>query len=368
MPSWSHILFESWFWKEALKTVLVIFAAWVAARIYILLVDRAGRIWVRRTVSDLDDRILAAVRKPGSVLVFLIGVYAAFHRYTFRLLGTLDGLIFILSVGIVIAMLIKLSDISLQWYAEKLRRERKDETLAREMLPLADKIVTILLLLIGLMVVLDRFQIDIKSILVTLGVGSLAVGLALQDTLANMFGGFTIMLDRPFRVGDRIQLQTGETGDVESIGIRSTTVLMTDGNLLIIPNAVLVKTLVINHSFPDNSSLVHIELGVAYGSDAGKVKGLMLEAVGEDARIMPTPAPAVFFKSFAESALSFVLYCYAKNFADVMAITDQLNTAIDAKFRAAGIDMPFPIRTVYLHDESRQGAAQRRSPPFDTPA
>ncbi len=368
MPSWSHILFEAWFWKEALTTVLVILVAWVAARIYILLVDKAGTIWVRRTISDLDDRILAAVRKPGSILVFLVGVYAAVHRYTFRLLGTLDGLIFVLSVGIVVAMLIRLSDVSLQWYGEKLRRERKDEVLAREMLPLADKLATILLMLIGLMVVLDRFRIDIKSILVTLGVGSLAVGLALQDTLANMFGGFTIMLDRPFRVGDRIQLQTGETGEVKSIGMRSTHVLMTDGNLLIIPNAVLVKTLVINHSFPDNSSLVHIELGVAYGSDVGKVKSLMLEAVGEDARVMPTPAPAVFFRSFGESALSFVLYCYAKNFADVMAITDQLNSGIDAKFRAAGIDMPFPIRTIYLHDESRQGAVGRRSSPLDTPS
>jgi potassium efflux system protein len=130
--------------------------------------------------------------------------------------------------------------------------------------------------------------------------------------------------------------------------MRSTTVLMTDGNLMIIPNAVLVKTVVINHSFPDNSSLVRIELGVAYGSDVGKVKSLMLEASSEDPRIMASPAPAVFFKSFGDFALSFLMTCYAKSFADKMAITDQLNTAIDAKFRATGIDIPFPIRTVYL--------------------
>jgi len=348
MPSWVLVLLEGWFWTEALRSLLVVAAAAVAARIYILLVDSVGRRWVRRADSDLDDRILAAVRRPGGVLVFLVGIYAAFHRYKFRLLGVLDELLFVLSVGIVITTLIRISSIGLQRYGEKLKRDRKDEAVARELLPLTDKLVRILLLVIGLVVVLDKFRIDIKSILVTLGVGSLAVGLALQDTLANMFGGFTIMLDRPFRVGDRIQLQSGETGDVQSIGMRSTTVLMTDGNLMIIPNAVLVKTVVINHSFPDNSSLVRIELGVAYGSDVGKVKSLMLEASSEDPRIMASPAPAVFFKSFGDFALSFLMTCYAKSFADKMAITDQLNTAIDAKFRATGIDIPFPIRTVYL--------------------
>ena len=348
MPSWMHVLLESWFWTEMLLTLLVIVAAWVASRIYIVLVDSFGRRWVRRSVSDLDNRILEAVRMPGAVLVFLVGVYAAFHRYKFRLLGVLDGLLFVLSVGIVITTLIRITSVGLQWYGERLKRERKDEAVARELLPLTDKLVRILLLVIGLVVVLDRFRIDIKSILVTLGVGSLAVGLALQDTLANMFGGFTIMLDRPFRVGDRIQLQSGETGDVQSIGMRSTTVLMTDGNLMIIPNAVLVKTLVINHSFPDNSSVVRIEIGVAYGSDVGKVKSLMLEAAGEDPRIMANPAPAVFFKSFGDHALNFLMTCYAKSFADRMVITDGLNTAIDAKFRAARIDMPFPVRAVYL--------------------
>lgn len=354
MPSWMQILLQGWFWTEALLTLLVIVAAWVGSRVYVLLVDSVGRRWVKRAVSDLGGRTLEAVRKPGSILVFLLGVYAAFHRYKFRLLGFLDGLIFVIGVGIVIATLIRISGVLLVWYGDKIKREEKDETVAREFLPLTDKVLKVVLFTVGLIIVFDRFQIDIKSILYTLGVGSLAVGLALQDTLANMFGGFIIMLDRPFRVDDRIQLQSGETGDVKSIGMRSTAVLMTDGNLMIIPNALLVKTLVINHSFPDDSSLIRIELGVAHGSDVGKVKSLMLEAASEDLRIMEKPAPAVFFRSFGEFALNFIMTCYAKSFADKMVITDQLNTAIDAKFRAAGIDIPFPIRTVYFKKGSHE--------------
>ncbi len=354
MFAWLHILIETWFWTEALITVVIIVAAWIAARVYRVVVDKIWMRWVRRTASELDDRIIAAVRRPGSVLIFLLGVYEAFHRYRFRLLGLLDGIIFVISVAIVIATLARIAHLALTSYGEKLRRERKDETIQREMLPLTDKLATILLIMIGLLVILDRFQIDVKSILVTLGVGSLAVGLALQDTLANMFGGFTIMLDRPFRIGDRIQLQSGETGDVQRIGMRSTTVLMTDSNLMIIPNSVLVKNLVINHSIPDNTSLIQIELRVTYGSDVNKVKSLMLEAAKEDARIMENPAPAAFFKSFGDSALHFQMFCYAKNFTEKMAIIDRLNTCIDAKLRSAGIDIPFPIRTVYFHDRSAQ--------------
>ena len=347
MSRWSQILTEGWFWREALMTLLVVLSAWIVSRIYVLLIDSIVGRWLRRSASGPDDRVLTAIRQPGSILIFLVGVYAAFHRYRFRLLGAMDGLIYIISVGIVITTLIRVSSVSLQKYAERLRRERRDEV-AREFLPLTDKVLKVFLIIVGLVIIFDRFQIDIKSILYTLGVGSLAVGLALQDTLANMFGGFTIMLDRPFRVGDRIQIQSGETGDVQSIGMRSTSVKMTDGNLMIIPNAALVKTLVINHSFPDVTSLMRIEVGVAYGSDVAKVKKLMLEAAVDDPKVMATPEPAVFFKSFGDSALNFVLTCYAKSFADTLAATDRVNSSIDAKFRAEGIEIPYPIRTVYL--------------------
>ncbi len=351
MAGWLQVLLDGEFWREALATALVIVAAGIASRAYVFVVDRVGMHWVRRTASELDDRVLHAVRKPGAVLVFLVGVYISLHRYKFRMLGFLDGVLFVAAVIVVFATLIRVSGIGLQWYGEKIRRERKDEAVAREIIPLADKLFKVVLMIIALVIVLDWFRIDIKSILVTLGVGSLAVGLALQDTLANMFGGFAIMLDRPFRSGDRIQLQSGEAGDVQAIGIRSTTVLMPDGNLMIIPNSVLVKTLVINHSIPDSSSLVRVEIGVAYGSEVAKVKAMMLETASEDPAVRDNPAPAVFFASFGESALSFILTCYARSFTDKMAITDRINTALAAKFEKAGIEIPFPVRTVYLRKE-----------------
>ena len=103
--------------------------------------------------------------------------------------------------------------------------------------------------------------------------GSLAIGLAAQDTLANMFAGFTLMLDRPFRVGDRIQLSTGEVGDVEEIGMRATRIRTLDETILVVPNSLLVKERVVNLSRPTAPSSPEVEVGVAYGSDRGAGEG-----------------------------------------------------------------------------------------------
>jgi MscS family membrane protein len=335
-------------WREIVVTSLVLLTAWVASRIYVLLVDKIGRRLARQTASDIDDRILEALRRPGAILVFLIGVYAAFHRYKFRVRGHIDNAMYVVAVVVILWGFMRVLGILLVWHGEKLSTEKKDETIARQLLPLTNKIFRIVIAAIGLVIILEHFGIRIQSILVSLGVGSLAVGLALQDTLANMFGGFTIMLDRPFRVGERIQLQTGELGDVQYIGMRSTTVLMPDSNTLIIPNALLVKTIVINHSFPDNRLLIKVELKVAYDSNTEMVKEIMRESAVNNPRILPVPAPEAYFNAFGDSALHMILFCYVKSFQEKAAAIDALNTDIAVKFKAAAIEIAPPSRTVFL--------------------
>lgn len=348
---------QSWLWYEILGTALVLLVAWGAAQLYLIVIDRIFRRMALRTKSTLDDRIVAIVRRPGYLLVFLVGIYAALHRYKFRLLVVFDGVIFVLAVFLVVYTLIKGFAATLVWYGEKISREKEGETVARELLPLTDKIINVLLVIFGLVVVLDHFSIDIKSIVFTLGIGGLGVGLALQDTLANVFGGFTIMVDRRFRIGDRIQLQTGEMGDVQAIGIRNTTVVTPDGNLLIIPNALLIKTIVINYSFPDDRARVAIDVGVSFASDVEKAKELMIEAAIQHPAVLASPPPAAFFASFGGSALQLRLVCFARSFRESGDVTDAVNSAIRAKFQAAGIVIPFPSQSVYL-------ASNEKNPPI----
>ncbi len=348
MLVWLEAVTQPWFWREVLWTLLILLAGWAAAQAYVLVVDKVFRPMAARTASQLDDRIVAVIRRPGFLLILLVGVYAALHRYRFLLLKFLDGILFVAGVSIVIYTLMKVTAESLEWYGEKIAREREGETVARELLPLADKVANLLYVIVGLVVVLDHFSIDIKSILVTLGVGSLAIGLALQDTLANMFGGFTIMIDRRFRMGDRIQLQSGESGDVQTIGIRSTTVLTPEGNLLIIPNAILVKTIVINLSSPDARVRLVVDAAVAHGTDTDRVKELMREAAIQHPQVLSNPAPAVFLNAMDPNALNLRMYCFVRSFQDAGSINDNILSSINAKFRASGIAIPYPSQRVFL--------------------
>ncbi len=124
---------------------------------------------------------------------------------------------------------------------------------AAEFGPLISKLGKIFIALVAVIMVLQHFQVDVSSLVVSLGVGSLAVGLAAQDTLANMFAGFTLLVDRPFRIGEKIRLASGDEGEVRAIGIRATQIRTADQMLLIVPNSLLVKERLLNLSRHDVS-------------------------------------------------------------------------------------------------------------------
>ena len=342
-------LVAAWNWDEILTTLLVIATALVASRVFVHFVDAVASRWARRTASPQDDYILAVMRKPVSFLIVLIGIYVAVHRYSFPFRWFFDASIFVVGVGVVVYTVSRMVSVLLAWYGARLARDHPADHVERDLIPLAQGIARLILLLIGTVIVLDHFHIEIRSILVTLGVGSLAIGFALQDTLANMFGGFTLMLDRPFVVGDRIELAGGGVGDVQAIGIRSTRVLTPEGNVLVIPNAHLVKTMVTNHSSPDARIRLTLDVGVAYDADVPRAKALMLESAAADALVLSHPAPAAQIVSFDDSSIRLRLVCFIRDFRDAGPALDTLNAAIFAKFTAAGIEIPYPVRNVVLH-------------------
>ncbi len=150
--------------------------------------------------------------------------------------------------------------------------KKTESTINEAVFPILNRLVMILILFIAVVISLGHFGVDVSSLLVFLGGGSVAIALAAQETLANMIAGFIIMLDRPFRLGDRIKLPTGEIGDVYEIGLRSTKILDFDNNLIISPNSELTKTKVINYSYPRNDIRVLVEVNVAYGTSIERAK------------------------------------------------------------------------------------------------
>jgi small-conductance mechanosensitive channel len=219
------------------------------------------------------------------------------------------------------------------------------------MAPMIEKVTMLFIIGGALMVVLKHFNYDILSLVTALGIGSLAIGMAAKDTLAHVISGFTLMLDRPFRIGDRIQLIGGQVGDVQDIGLRSTKIKTLDNQLLIIPNSDLCNTMLTNQAFPDQRIKGRVNVGVSYGSDAEQVKALLVTIALEIEGVLQEPVPEAFFVSFGESALNMSLFFWVDEYANLFATTDKINSRILGRFREQGIEIPFPIRTIRMNHE-----------------
>jgi len=165
-----------------------------------------------------------------------------------------------------------------------------------------------------------------------------------------MIAGFVIMADRPFRVGDRIELE-GNLGEIVEIGLRSTKLLTIENNIVVIPNSQLVDNIVLNYAYPANVLTYYYKVGVEYGSDIDKVRSLLLELAREIPEILDDPAPSVFFVEHADSSLDFKLVYRIQDYRDKWSVLDKVNTAVNKRFAKEGISIAFPTRTLHVINE-----------------
>jgi small-conductance mechanosensitive channel len=339
------------FWaKELLGALLILALFWVLSQLVVMMLNKWGRRLTSFTSTDLDDRVLQRAIPYVSRLFVVLGVYLAIRSLPLneKLILIASGVIYIILVVIVCTLVYQIIGEFLKWYAAG-QEETAGAVMSRQMMPVAEKIVSLFLMGAALIVVLKHFSYDIFSLVTALGIGSLAIGMAAKDTLAHMISGFTIMLDRPFRIGDRIQLVGGQIGDVADIGLRSTKLKTMDNQLLIIPNSDLCNTMLTNQAFPNSRAKGRISIGVAYGSDVDQVKALLVATAAEIDGVLPDPAPESYFVSFGDSALNMALFFWVEEYGTLFAATDKINSLILKRFAEHSIEIPFPIRTVIMH-------------------
>jgi len=336
--------------KEILGALLIISVFWMLSNLTVMVLNKWGRRLTAFTKTDLDDRVLQRVIPYVSRLFNVLGIYLAIRSLPLHenLVMVASGIIYIILVVIVCNLIYHAVDELMKWYVAG-QQETAGAAVSRQMVPIAEKIVSLFLMGAALIVVLKHFNYDIFSLVTALGIGSLAIGMAAKDTLAHMISGFTIMLDRPFRIGDRIQLIGGQIGDVADIGLRSTKIKTLDNQLLIIPNSDLCNTMLTNQAFPDSRVKGRINIGVEYGSDVDQVKQLLVATAEEVTGVLSDPAPEAYFVSFGDSALNMSLFFWVEDYATLFAATDKVNSLILKRFNEHSIEIPFPTRTVKLH-------------------
>jgi len=229
----------------------------------------------------------------------------------------------------------------------------KENNLALPATGLTLAILKIAIWVVGGLVLLSGLGVSIAPILTALGVGGLAVALALQDTLSNFFAGIHLLIEKPVRVGDFVRLETGQEGYIADIGWRTTRIRMLPNNMVIIPNNKLTQSILTNYSLPDPRMAVPIPISVAYGADPDHVVRVLVEeatkAVGHVPGLLGEPAPAArLIPGFGDSALVFTLGVQVRQFEDQYAVQDELRKRILKRFAAEKIEIPYPQQVVQL--------------------
>lgn len=317
-----------------------------------LLVYRLFPLITRKTQSTLDDYLLEALHPPLYILAVLYAFELGLNRIEFMPLAwesPMADTFYILYLIAIFVLLARIVNAFGRWYT-KVIAPKTETNLDEQLLPFFRRVAMIILFMIGAIILLSHFEVDVTALVTTLGVGSLAIALAAQETLADTISGMVIVFDRPYRIGDRIEVQDLDTwGDVVDIGLRSTRIRTRDNRMVIIPNSVIGKSLIVNHSYPDTQYRIEIHVGIAYGTDIEHARKTLVEAVEEVEGVLQDRPVEALFLEFGESALIFRVRWWLDSYEDTRRMFDRVNTAMYTALRHEGIELPFPQRDVHHH-------------------
>ncbi len=338
-------------WTEiGLSALIVVVAALVGRLLVSLLLDQGARRLAKRTSTTLDDAILRAVRPPLVWLIAVLALRIAIARLTFlptSWRSPLSDLFFVLYLLLAFVFAWRLLSNLFTWYGREMAR-RTETPLDEQLMPFFRRVALVLLSVLVFITLLSHFQVDVTAFVTTLGIGSLAIALAAQAALEDIISGFLVMVDRPYRIGDRIEvLELNTWGDVVDIGLRSTRIRTRDNRMVIVPNSIIGKSLIVNHAYPNTQYRIQVEVGVAYGTDIELARRTLIEAVRGVKGVLPNRPVEALFLQFGDSALIFRVRWWIESYEDTRRMFDRVNTAIYKALNEAGIAIPFPQRDVH---------------------
>src|SRR6266851_5643123 len=314
------------------------------------LLFRALHRWGQKSSSRVDDVLTQSLSGPILIWSLIAGIYFATETLDLpeRSILLIERTLLILTILSLTIMASRLAGNLIRHYGSRVPGATPVTTLTQNLAQL-------FVVLVGTLILLHQLGVSVTPILTAFGVGGLAVALALQDTLSNLFAGFYISVAGQVRLGDYIKLNTGEEGYVTDISWRSTTIRALANNMIIIPNAKLAQAVVTNYCLPERRMSLIIPISVSYDSDPDQIERVLLEevegAAGTIAGLLAEPAPLVrFIPGFGDSALNFSLICQVAEFVDQFLVQHELRKRIWKRFRAERIEMPYPTRTVYLRE------------------
>jgi small-conductance mechanosensitive channel len=306
--------------------------------------------WAKRTSSDWDDVVTAELSRRLPLWGFFVGVYIAssYWRLTPHLANVIDKTIFAATAASVTLLAAAIAATLTREYGHKLSGDLP-------MTSLMQNVVRLTVVVLGVLTVLNGLGVSIAPILTALGVGGLAVALALQDTLSNLFAGIQVTLAGQIRVGNYVRLESGQEGYLMDIAWRSARIRTLPNTIILIPNSKLAQAIVTNFDLPAQEMAVLVEVGVDYGSDLRHVERVTSEVARETLQTTKGGVeafdPFIRYHTFGDSSINFTVILRAKEFVDQYLVKHEFVKRLHERYAAEGITIPFPIRTIITRGE-----------------
>jgi len=334
---------EGW-GRPATYTLLTLGVAYVAGHVLKLFVARLMKL-AAKTPGEWDDIVVYEIKRRVPFWMLLGGAW-----YSLQFWDLTDETHLLAVRGLVIGAGLSVSWTAATISSRVIRTLSSDGASGVPVTGLTQNVARIVVMVLGSMIVANEVGIEVTPLLTVLGVGGLAVGLALQDPLSNLFSGLFISLSGQIRVGDFVELEDGRSGHIVDFDWRSTRLQLLQNNVVIVPNNRLAQAIVTNYDLPQQEMSIVLQVGVDYASDLEHVervtKDVATTVLQEVEGGVPTFEPLVRFHTFADSSINFAVILRGHKFTDQFLLKHEFVKRLHARYDKEGISIPFPIRTL----------------------
>lgn len=330
-----------------LVALLIMLGTVIVAKLFYLLISKFALQLTKRTKSKLDDIIVDKMKDPIVFLLVLTGIYFAIKTLVLSdwvVIITHKAYYFLLLIDFAWALTRFVDTLVIEYLIPLVEKSESD--LDDQLLPIVRKSVKILIWVLAIIIGLDNMGYDVGAIIAGLGLGGLAFALAAKDSVSNLFAGFTIFTDKPFKIKDRIKIDSYD-GKVEEIGIRSTRIRLLDGRLVTMPNSSLVNDAVTNVS-SESRRKITMDLGLVYETSYQQMKNaqkILQDIVKSNSHLDEECVTA--FTEFGDFALNLRFIYYIKHGADIFGNMDAVNMEILRRFEEAKLEFAYPTQVIY---------------------
>ena len=303
-----------------------------------------------KTKWEGDEILIAALRGKTIFWFVIAGIYGAILNMPLSP-NIFNSVKKILLIIVVASMTLVLAKIAVGFVDSYTRRVKGVSPLTT----IFTNLTNIVVFVVGTLIILQTLGVAITPMLTALGVGGLAVALALQDTLSNLFSGLHIIASRQVRPGDYVELDSGERGYVTDIAWRNTTIRALPNNMIIVPNSKMASAIITNYCEPEKEMSVLIQVGVSYNSDLEQVENITIdvakEVMGGIQGGIPEFEPFIRYHTFGDSSIDFTVILRTREFVNQYIIKHEFIKRLHERYKKEGVEIPFPIRTVYMREE-----------------